>query len=235
MAYSNKEFIKKVIQSKCLQSPCLEIGPSAATVFSVKDEILQAGIEYFSTDFVSNSYVYQDGYKRIGIVDFIPDAHLDFVVNFEDPIEIKKCFGGKQFRSIIMLSILEHVFDPIRFLDNAFEILTPGGTCVIVTPCVCPLHKVPYDCWRINPDFYEQYAERRNLELMDTLFEYLGNQAINVKGLKTNSGEYVLPTPSQNKYKTLYSRIIHKLFNTYGRGMGFPSHLSIGVVIRKHT
>jgi len=44
---------------------------------------------------------------------------------------------------------------------------------------------------------------------------------------------YHLPEPTSSKMQKLKSKIVHKLFNTYGRGMFFPSHLSLALIIKK--
>jgi hypothetical protein len=138
---------------------------------------------------------------------------VDYVINFEDEFSIvDEKVGGKRFGSVLVLSVLEHTFDPIRVLDNACNLLQAGGTCIVITPTIWPLHDYPYDCWRINPNFYEQYAERRKLNLLPEFFEYPGFHG--VTSHKDAAGTYVLPLPSQNSSKQMRSRIVHKVFNT---------------------
>ncbi|MER3446532.1 MAG: hypothetical protein C4291_06655 [Candidatus Dadabacteria bacterium] len=211
MVEGDIEFIRKVLRLNLLQSPCLEVG-AAIEEQNAKKLILEAGLEYLGADIK-------------------PAPSIDFVVDFEDSKGVSEKFNGKRVRSILILNVLEHVFDPIGFLDNAFSILENKGTCVIIAPSVWPLHNFPYDFWRINPDFYIQYVKRRNLEIIDSLFEYIG--FCNVKENMVASNEYNLPPPSLSKFKTLWSRAIHKFFNTYGRSMCFPPHVGVGVVIRK--
>jgi hypothetical protein len=69
------------------------------------------------------------------------------------------------------------------------------------------------------------------LEIIYDLFEYVGKH--NIKHNKDSGKGYTLPKPAQNRFKRIWSRIIHRIFNTYGRQMFFPSHVSVGVVIRK--
>jgi hypothetical protein len=167
------------------------------------------GIQYFSADLRSGE-------------------EIDFQVDFGQSLEtVSEAIKHKRFKTALALNLLEHTFNPIHVLDNIIGLLEPGGTCVITTPVVWPLHDYPVDCWRINPNFYEQYCEQRSLRLIPELFEYLKYGPV-----RNNSEAYSLPPPACG-WKRLYSRAIHKLFNTSGRGMLFPSHVSLGVVIRR--
>jgi SAM-dependent methyltransferase len=198
-------FLKKVIKYGFVKSPCLELGVAVKSN-SVKDVILAEGYEYSGTD-------------------ILPGADVDYEADFQNEIAVKECFKGKLFGTVIIFNVLEHVFEPIKLLDNAFSILKTLGTAVIVTPCIWPLHNYPCDVYRLNPDFYREYAKRRKLEIVNSLFEYVSRHNINYNN--------DLPLPSSQKWNIMYSRVIHKLFNTCGRGMLFPSHVSIGVVIVK--
>jgi SAM-dependent methyltransferase len=206
-------YVEKVLAAGLIGSPCLELGVGYEGVIS-KDLLQNAGVTYFGTDAVSGK-------------------HVDFIVDFEEsPEALAKCFDGvRPFQSVLALNVLEHTFDPIRVLDNIFHVLSPGGTCVLIAPAVWPLHDFPRDCWRINPNFYEEYCEHRSLHLLDEHFDYVGFHR--VRDRRDANGAYVLPNPSPHKIHTLWSRVVHKVFNTFGRGMCFPSHVALGVVIRK--
>jgi len=195
-----------------IQSPCLELGVGYGGP-SNKRLIQDAGIDYVGTDMVAQDSV-------------------DVCVNFEDSREkVEAALAHTKYGSALALNVLEHTFDPIRVLDNIINVLRPSGTCIIITPTVWPLHDYPLDCWRINPNFYEEYCKRRSRILLDEYFEYVG--AHKVRDSKKIDGTYVLPAPTRSKSKVLRSRIIHKLFNTVGRGMMFPSCVATGVVIKK--
>lgn len=209
------EFVKNCIAGGLVKSPCLELGAGYDGPNNRK-LIEQAGVAYFATD-------------------IHPDSGVDYVVNFDDPPEfIEQSVGGKKFGSSLCLNVLEHTFDPIRVLDNIFTILRPDGACLITTPTVWPLHNYPMDCWRINPDFYVEYCRRRGLALLDEYFVFLsGRGEENVEATRQSNGTYVLPSPWPNKFSMVRSKLIHKLFDTPGRGMLFPSHVSTAVVIQK--
>jgi len=213
MISTDVEYVKKVVSAGLIKSPCLELGVACEGANN-RELILNSGVTYFGTDMVTGNGV-------------------DFVVDFEDSTEVvEKCFEGiGKFGSVLVLNVLEHTFDPIRILDNIFSILRTGGTCIIIAPTVWQLHNYPLDCWRINPNFYEEYCKRKNFNLLDEYFDYVGISK--VRKHRDASGNYVLPKPSSNRFRTLVSRTVHKCFNTYGRGMFFPSNISIGAVILK--
>jgi SAM-dependent methyltransferase len=211
MVEDDVKYTERLLSLGLIQSPCLELGAGYDGP-TCREVIQNSDLIYYGTD-------------------MIPGEHVDFVVNFEDPVNVEKEFNSIQFNSILVLNVLEHTFDPIRVLDNVFSALASGGTCIIITPTVWSLHNYPFDCWRINPNFYEEYCKRRGLSLLPDTFEYIGFH--NVKENLDISGSYCLPKPSQNKFNLLKSRIIHKLFNTVGRGMFFPAHVATGCVIRK--
>lgn len=210
-------YVKRAIEAGLIQSPCLELGVGLEGANN-KKHILSAGIKYYGTDMISGEDV-------------------DFVVDFEDDNDVfRRQFGEVgQFSSIIIMNVLEHTFDPIRVLDNLFTILKPGGYCINVTPTVWPLHDYPYDCWRINPNFYEQYCKRRGLKLLGDYFEYVGKGSVkgNTTTNKDGSLSYAYPKPSPSESKHWRSRVVHKVFDTTGRMMFFPSHIATAAVIQK--
>jgi SAM-dependent methyltransferase len=98
------------------------------------------------------------------------------VFDLEVPIEsiLSTVSSVGELGSVLLANVLEHTFDPIRALDRACGIMRPGGTCIIITPAVWPLHEFPMDCWRLMPSFYMEYARRRNQNLLQDTFRYVG-------------------------------------------------------------
>jgi 2-polyprenyl-3-methyl-5-hydroxy-6-metoxy-1,4-benzoquinol methylase len=43
-------------------------------------------------------------------------------------------FAGKRFRAITFWAVVEHLTDPLRFLQKAVTILEPGGLCFVLVP-----------------------------------------------------------------------------------------------------
>jgi SAM-dependent methyltransferase len=213
MVEADVEYVQKMVDAGLIQSPCLELGAGYGGM-TCRQLLDRQGIRYIGTD-------------------MLPADGVDVVADFELPEDaLKAAFADvAPFSSVLVLNVLEHTFDPIRILDNALCLLKSGGTLVVLTPTVWPLHNYPFDCWRINPDFYVQYARRRNLTLQRETFEYVGFG--NVASCTGSEGEFRLPPPSRSRIRTVASRVVHKAFNTFGRGMMFPAHVATAAVMCK--
>lgn len=200
-------YIKRLIQDKVITGPVLELGAGYGGE-TCKQLIAQEGLAYYATDIV-------------------PSAGVDFVADFEGHDIFEYFPANVQFNNILILNVLEHTFNPIQVLDNARRLLAPDGALVVVTPCIWPLHHFPIDCYRILPDFYESYAESRCMNLDRQHFEYLGYGLI---ASNAEAGKHRFPLPMQG-ISYWKSRVVHRLFNTFGRAMSSPSHVAIGAVL----
>ncbi len=210
MTGKDLEYVKRLMDNKIIVGPVLELGAGYGGQ-TCKDVIVEAGIKYFATDIA-------------------PSAGVDFVADFENE-DIRLFFPPSvKFNCILVLNVLEHAFDPIRVLDNIKELLNDTGLLVIITPVIWTLHYYPADCSRLMPNWYERYAETRGMVIIREWFEYLGYGGVDRYLDPKGNHRYPLPTSSVFKYWR--SRIVQRLFDTYGRGMAFPNHLAIGVVMR---
>jgi SAM-dependent methyltransferase len=212
MTRNDAAYVEGALNKGLIAAPCLELGVGYGG--ETNRALLEAaGLTYFGADVMRS-------------------AGVDFAVDFEAAPEVvtNAVRDVGAFGSVLVLNVLEHTFQPITVLDNVFKILRPWGTCLIIAPAVWPIHSYPRDYWRINPDFYEEYAKRRGHMIMEEIFSYVGGGKIRRDDPDTKT----LPVPFRTKMvRRLYSRVIHRVFNTFGRGMLFPSHLAIGVVMRK--
>ena len=212
MTRDDAAYVEGALRRGLIAAPCLELGVGYGGETN-RALLERAGLTYFGADVMRSPGV-------------------DFAVDFEAAPEVvtNAVRDVGTFGSVLILNVLEHTFQPITILDNVFKILRPSGTCLIIAPTVWPLHSYPRDYWRINPDFYEEYAQRRGHMIMEEVFSYVGGGKIRRDDPDTKT----LPVPfGAKRVRRLYSRVIHRVFNTFGRGMRFPSHLAIGVVIRK--
>jgi hypothetical protein len=214
MIPADKIYIENLLKKGLIKSPCLELGTGYGGDIC-KEMLTLAGIEYYGTDMV-------DG------------ANVDFIANMEDDIEkIKLCFKGKKFNTILNLNVLEHTYNPIDILNKTIELLNEKGNYIIIAPTIWPLHDYPIDTWRILPNFYEEYSRRNSLIIQRNFFEYIGHSKIDDNKDPSGKYKYKYPLPLMSQFKFYRSKIIHKIFNTYGRSMFFSNHLSIGCVFTK--
>lgn len=213
MTGDDYSYMEDLVDAGYVQSPCLEMGAGLAGA-NFGDLLRRNGIRYYGADRVAGPAV-------------------DFSFDLEEPMEsiaaILSSIG--EFGSVLLANVLEHTFDPIRALDKACGVIRPGGTCIVITPAVWPLHDFPADCWRPMPSFYTEYATRHNLRLLQDTFQYVGYGLIG--GFVDSEGAQALPRPGKSPMHYWYSRALHWLFRTHGRGMFFPSHVAIGVVLEK--
>ena len=212
MTEPDLRYVQRLIAGGVIAGPVLELGADYGGQ-TCRDAIRNAGFEYYSSDVVQSPGV-------------------DFVANFEHRSSVEHAFEtAERFGTILILNVLEHTFDPVAVLDNAARLLSGPGSLVVITPAVWTLHDYPIDCYRLLPHFYEQYASRRGMKLNADYFEFveLGRLRDHVDA----EGRYRFPLPTQSRLKYWRSRVVQKLFNTYGRGMVFPCHVAIGAVLTK--
>jgi hypothetical protein len=74
------------------------------------------------------------------------DAEYGYDLNFD----VEKVFplGDGTFNGVLLVNVLEHVFDYRTTLVESYRVLGSGGTIVIVVPFLMPVHPCPHDYWR---------------------------------------------------------------------------------------
>jgi SAM-dependent methyltransferase len=158
---------------------------------------------------------------------------VDLVADFESGEGLQDVIAAGPFGTVLVLNVLEHTFNPIAVLDNALRVTAAdGGALVVVAPATWPVHNYPIDCYRFLPDWFRRFAATRGLSLLDESFQYVGYGR--VADFRTPDNQDHLPAPdSRNPIHRLYSRAVHKVFNTFGRQMSQPSHVGLaGVFVR---
>jgi SAM-dependent methyltransferase len=198
------EYVQRLIRARVVSGPVLELGTGYGGA-TCRDLVKSNGLSYYGTDMAAGEGV-------------------DFVANFERLEDLAVFQTVAPFGSVFILNVLEHAFDPIRILDNARTLIRQGGTLVVLAPALWPLHNYPFDAWRILPNFYEEYARRKGLRLVNDYFEYVGRGA--VQAFRNRDATYSLP-PSGSRLRYWYGRAIHKAL---GRAMLQPSQIAVAAV-----
>ncbi len=208
MVEADLEYIRRLIAAGLISGPVVELGAGYGGATS-RAVVEAAGLRYVGTDMAAG-----DG--------------VDYVANFEKADDMSVFRSAEPFGAVLILNVLEHAFDPISILDNATTLLRPGGTVVVLTPAVWPLHNFPMDAWRILPNFYEEYAKRRRVRLLGSHFEYVGYGL--VAAYRNQDSTYAFPPPAKPGWHAWFSRAVHKGFKTFGRAMFLPSHVAVAAV-----
>lgn len=71
-------------------------------------------------------------------VDFVGDAH-----------DLSR-FRDGEFENILCTEVLEHLHTPQKALDEMRRVLAPGGTLILTTRFIFPLHNIPGDYFRFT-------------------------------------------------------------------------------------
>ena len=216
-------FLNQVIAAGHVRAPCLEIG-----------SLNHQGGPYGNCKFVIESH----GLRYEG-ADLFPGPDVDHVLDFTSGEAVRATFQGRVFGTVLLFSLLEHAYDPIRLLDNALSVLGEDGALVISTPVVWELHGYPRDFWRINPDFYEAYAERNHLQLVRDHFVYLFHGQARPVGDFARAGQRLLPSmatgaTAYGPVRYWYGRLVQRALNTLGRSHPF-TYTALGCVLVKPT
>jgi SAM-dependent methyltransferase len=98
-------------------------------------------------------------------IDLIADAHA---------IALRDC----TFDVLLATEVLEHLRDPQRAADEMFRVLRPGGTLLLTTRFVFPLHDAPGDYYRYTRYGLEHLFRRFSIDEIREEADAMGTLAI---------------------------------------------------------
>jgi SAM-dependent methyltransferase len=104
-----------------------------------------------------------DGKFSYSAAPLFPDAE-EFIMTDVNPafghriVDATTMVDKDKYDVILCLSVLEHIYDYQKAIDNLHAALREDGQCVIFTPFCYPLHDEPGDYWR-----FTEHALRRML------------------------------------------------------------------------
>jgi SAM-dependent methyltransferase len=118
------------------------------------------------------SFMASRGIDYLGI-DIRTGPDVDVLCDITAPREeIAHRLPLTSFDLVLCMNVLEHLFEPVRALDNMLEVLRPGGYLVVVTPAVWDLHDWPHDFFRLNPDFFRHWSSRNGAKILPGTFVF---------------------------------------------------------------
>ncbi len=76
-------------------------------------------------------------------------------------------FDDASFDSLVANEVFEHVFNPDRFLDEAYRVLKPGGMMLMTMPFVWDEHEQPHDFARYSSFGIRYLLEKHGFEIVE--------------------------------------------------------------------
>lgn len=111
----------------------------------------EKGSEYLS---------YLKGDLKVTALNLDESATPDILHDLEQPLPLP----DKSFDHVLLINVLEHIFDYQQLLNEAIRVVRPGGSIVIVVPFLFPIHPSPSDFWRFSGQTLERLLLSYDLE-----------------------------------------------------------------------
>jgi SAM-dependent methyltransferase len=119
------------------------------------------------------------------------------------------------FDIVILTEVIEHIDEPINFLESVYKILKPAGKVIITTPnksfypidIIWATELPPIHCWWFSEESIKYISKRLNMTFsFINFYDYYKNKklAIDIKILQNNN----LPKPTFNKNGELLLEVI---------------------------
>lgn len=89
---------------------------------------------------------YCDTYIGVDWSDSLHDVKADIIADLNKKLEIEDNVAD----TLVSFSVIEHLFEPQLFLDEAFRILKINGTFILQVPFMWHVHEEPYDYFRFT-------------------------------------------------------------------------------------
>jgi SAM-dependent methyltransferase len=76
-------------------------------------------------------------------------------------------FADSSFDTVLSIQVLEHVFEPIRMIEELYRVARPGAAVVVMVPQTANLHHVPHHYQNITRYWLEEAADRLGAEVVE--------------------------------------------------------------------
>lgn len=132
-------------------------------------------------------------------------------------------FADEEFDTILCTNVLEHVSEAGKGFHELSRCLKTGGSVIISTPFLCPMHEAPYDFYRYTIYGLKHQIEKNGLKVVKMIpmggpglmlvvyFNYFVTRLINVKPLTA------LNCLLQKIFYKIYKKVV---FNKICKGVG---------------
>jgi SAM-dependent methyltransferase len=99
--------------------------------------------------------------RRSLSLDVVPYPEIDLACDLTECVP----FRENSFDMLILMNVLEHVYNFHGLLDSLFYLLKPGGSLVIAVPFMIKIHQAPFDFQRYTHYSLEQMAHQHGFEI----------------------------------------------------------------------
>lgn len=146
-------------------------------------------------------------------LDIVPYPEVDLVT---DLVEVNP-FKDGAFDAVVMMNVLEHVYEHRALLMSVERIVAPGGSVIITVPFLLKVHQAPFDFARYTPFYIDKMAAGANLQV-ESLQAYYDPQYLLNEGL---GNAWLYSIDSQPKWQQVLAKglvfLIQRLINLFGR------------------
>ena len=133
----------------------------------------------------------------------------------------KLTFGSNSIDSAICISVLQHVFEFDKAIDEIIRVLKPGGECLITNGFLFPVC-MEFDYYRFTPKFWERRLQNEKVEFRVKL---LGNK------YSVASNLFMRPYGKYCGIKTLLNKMLSIPFNLFYRIIRNQDNSPLGVAV----
>jgi SAM-dependent methyltransferase len=146
-------------------------------------------------------------------LDIVPYPEVDLVAD----LGAVNPFKDGAFDVVVLMNVLEHVYESRSLLKSIARIVAPGGSVVITVPFLLKVHQAPFDFARYTPYFIEKMAADAGLQV-ESLQGYYDTQYLLNESLG-NAWQYSIKTQSKAQQFTARALvfIIQRLVNWFGK------------------
>ena len=93
----------------------------------------------------------------------LTDSRVRTIVGDGHALQIE----GNQFDTVLSIQVLEHVFEPVRMIEELYRVTVPGGHLVVMVPQTANLHHVPHHYQNFTRYWLEAAADRLGAEVVE--------------------------------------------------------------------
>jgi SAM-dependent methyltransferase len=91
------------------------------------------------------------------------DRRVRLIVGDGNALEIE----GNQFDTVLSIQVLEHIFEPIRMIEELYRVTTPGGHLVVMVPQTANLHHLPQHYQNFTRYWLDAASHRLGAEVVE--------------------------------------------------------------------